>query len=365
MNVIAKSVGILLFCVLGVRSQESNSTNETTTTAPSPAPEKIPVETPAEAPTAAPPENRTTVIFPGIHTERHGRVEVVTVSQWTLIHKGNLTVHPEDVASIFTIPMDYRMHARYNVTFTIPTASPECTPNTTLWFTPAVYFKDLCMERSWRGGCTMPGKHGFQSVEELREQVVSSIEDCFVYIPMGRAKCLGEEMASRICSKKETQNAQNTKRQEMIKSHSFVNSIKGDFCYTDREYWIAFKTICPNTTYIEIEVSVKDLNLFEKWTCRGFDHFMLAQHGMKAFLTSKLFWAIIVPIGYFAFLVGLAMICCNLFQCGALARKSSLLNVDFEGMFEQIETDISTKKSKKKHKKKGHRRETGGPVIRT
>lgn len=65
---------------------------------------------------------------------------------------------------------------------------------------------------------------------------------------------------------------------------------------------------------------MKDLNFFEKWTCRGFDYFVVAQHGSDAFLTSKIFWTIIAPIGYLAFLVCLVMCCCSVFQCGALAH---------------------------------------------
>ena len=47
---------------------------------------------------------------------------------------------------------------------------------------------------------------------------------------------------------------------------------------------------------------------------------MLAQHGRDAFATSKLFWAIIIPIGYFALLFALIIGCGYVFQCGAKGR---------------------------------------------
>jgi len=113
--------------------------------------------------------------------------------------------------------------------------------------------------------------------------------------------------------------------------------LSGAFCYKDRDYWMTFKTSCPENITIKIDVGFPSLAIFdelpvraqfgtkdvaakEKWTCKGFDSFIVAQKGSDAFLTSKLFWAITVPIGYFAFLIALVFGCC---QCGTTDRVIS------------------------------------------
>jgi len=93
-------------------------------------------ETSPEASSGAPeasasPTNLTTTPSPPQHS-RHERAAVVTPGQWTLLHRGKLVVEPTRLVSVFTIPGDYRMHARYNITFVVPEARPGCLPNETL-----------------------------------------------------------------------------------------------------------------------------------------------------------------------------------------------------------------------------------------